>query len=146
MTSLAEIERLVRARASSRCEYCRMHQCLQGATFHVEHIQPRSRGGPFTLENLALACPGCNLHKSDRSEYQPVERAVSVPLFHPRQDTWAEHFAWDEYELIGLSETGLATIECLQLNHERRVRIRQAEGMFDLFPPDDAQDEGDESE
>jgi hypothetical protein len=32
--------------------------------------------------------------------------------------------------------TGRATIAALDLNHERRIRIRQAEQMFGLFPPD----------
>jgi 5-methylcytosine-specific restriction endonuclease McrA len=43
-----------------------MHQSLQGATFHIEHVIPRVRGGTSELENLALACPSCNLHKADR--------------------------------------------------------------------------------
>jgi len=36
-----------------------MHESLQGATFHVEHIVPRSAGGSDTMDNLALACPSC---------------------------------------------------------------------------------------
>jgi len=51
--SQAEIFRLVRERAGDRCEYCRMHQALQGATFHLEHITPGSCGGATALENLA---------------------------------------------------------------------------------------------
>ena len=35
MTTRREIERRVAMRAVGRCEYCRMHQSLQGATFHV---------------------------------------------------------------------------------------------------------------
>lgn len=35
-----------------------MHQSLQGATFHIEHIVPHTKGGAETLANLALACPG----------------------------------------------------------------------------------------
>lgn len=61
--SLAE---LVAERAGQRCEYCRMHQELQGAVFHVEHIVPRSLGGSDDLDNLAWACPGCNLTKANR--------------------------------------------------------------------------------
>ena len=46
-----------------------MHQSLQGATFHVEHITPRStRGRQRDLANPAWCCPACNLHKSDRIE------------------------------------------------------------------------------
>ena len=56
-TSWAETVRAVEARAKQRCEYCRMHQALQGATFHVEHILPTSAGGSDELSNLAWACP-----------------------------------------------------------------------------------------
>ena len=65
-TSWAETIRQVIARARGRCEYCRMHQSLQGATFHIEHVSPQSAGGADTPDNLALACPGCNLAKSNR--------------------------------------------------------------------------------
>jgi hypothetical protein len=43
MSSWSEHAREVETRAGSRCEYCRMHQALQGATFHVEHILNHSR-------------------------------------------------------------------------------------------------------
>ena len=55
----AALAALVKERAEHRCEYCRMSQSLQGATFHIEHILPRSHGGTTHLANLALACPGC---------------------------------------------------------------------------------------
>ncbi|HEV3039470.1 MAG TPA: HNH endonuclease [Candidatus Angelobacter sp.] len=32
-----------------------MHESLQGATFHVEHIIPKSKGGESSLENLAFS-------------------------------------------------------------------------------------------
>jgi len=63
----AALATLVRDRAGHRCEYCGMSQSLQGATFHLKHIIPLTCGGATTAENLALACPSCNLHKSDRS-------------------------------------------------------------------------------
>ena len=137
MTSVAERDNLVRQRAVLRCEYCRMHQSLQGGTFHVEHILPASRGGDSELSNLALACPGGNLHKSNRVEFVDPLSGEIAPLFHRRQGTWREHFDWDEFEIIGLTPTGRATVAALKFNDTRRISIRQAEKMFDLFPPDD---------
>ncbi len=137
MTSWSEIEQNVQQRAEGRCEYCRMHQSLQGATFHVEHIIPRSRGGPSQLDNLAWACPSCNLHKSNRVEVPSSERGEVVPLFQPRTDNWRDHFRWEGYHIVAQSSVGQATIEALGLNHERRIKIRQAEELFDLFPPYD---------
>ena len=136
MTTLAELERLVRERAENRCEYCGMHQSLQGGTFHIEHVIPRCRNGPTDEANLALACPGCNLQKTNRVEVSDPETGRCTDLFHPRRQVWKEHFRWDDFEIVGTTATGRATVAALRLNDERRVRIRQAEKMFDLFPTD----------
>ena len=93
MISQAELERQVEHRAGRRCEYCRMHQSLQGATFHLEHVIPKSRGGITELSNLAWACPGCNLRKSDRVEIVDSSTGGAVALFHPRLHIWHEHFS-----------------------------------------------------
>jgi len=136
MTTSSQIEREVAWRAAGRCEYCRMHQALQGATFHVEHVTPRSRGGASHLDNLAWACPGCNLRKSDRIEAPDPETGQFVSLFDPRDNDWGEHFRWDGYRVVGLTAVGRATVEAFDLNHSRRIRIRRAEELFALFPPD----------
>ena len=135
MTPHGELERQVEQRASGRCEYCLMHQSLQGATFHVEHVIPRSLGGASSLENLAWACPSCNLHKSNRVEVRPAEGVELIPLFNPRTDEWTVHFRWNAYEILGNSPVGWVTVETLRFNDERRIRIRQAEELFGLFPP-----------
>jgi hypothetical protein len=112
-----------------------MSQSLQGASFHVEHIVPRSHGGVTTDENLALACPGCNLHKSDRvAAIDPVTGSEAA-LFHPRRDRWSDHFTWDGIHVVGMSATGRATLAALEMNYPRRLRIREAEATFGLFPP-----------
>ena len=136
MTSQAELQRQVEHRAGGRCEYCRMHQSLQGAAFHLEHVIPKSRGGVTEFSNLAWACPGCNLHKSDRVEIPDPDTGVMVALFSPRLHAWHEHFAWDDYQIVGLTPMGRALIAAFHLNHDRRIRIRQAEQLFGLFPPE----------
>jgi hypothetical protein len=111
-----------------------MHQSLQGSTFHIEHIIPRSKGGQTDLTNLTLACPSCNLHKADRLvAVDPVTRA-SVTLFHPLQQVWSDHFQFGGYEIQGRTPVGRATVAALDLNHPRRQRIRAAEEKFGLFP------------
>ncbi len=135
MTSWAGLVRAVAARAGDRCEYCRMHQALQGATFHVEHTVPSSHGGADDLANLAWACPACNLHKADRTSAVDPDSGTVVPLFNPRTDCWSDHFAWQEYKIVGLTPIGRAAILALDLNHSRRVMIRRAEEMFGLFAP-----------
>jgi hypothetical protein len=114
-----------------------MHQALQGATFHVEHVIPRCLGGSTKLENLAWACPSCNLHKFNRIEARAPGIQDAVPLFNPRIDQWNEHFRWDGYVVIGQTPVGQVTIDALLLNLDRRIKIRHAEALFDLFPPSD---------
>lgn len=130
-----EVVRLVEVRAGQRCEYCRMHQSLQGANFHVEHIIPRSRGGTDDPDNLALACPSCNLHKSDRTEATDPESNETTPLFNPRRDRWKDHFRWDGYRIVGLTPLGRVSAAALDFNHPRRLLIRHAEELLELFPP-----------
>lgn len=45
-----------------RCQYC-------GARDHltIDHVQPRSRGGRDTWENLVTACTDCNSRKGSRT-------------------------------------------------------------------------------
>lgn len=115
-----------------------MHQALQGATFHIEHIVPKTAGGETVSSNLALACPGCNLHKSDRILVADPDSSDFVPLFNPRIDVWSQHFDWSGYRLLGKSQIGRATISALHLNSERRLRIREVEERFGLFPPQES--------
>jgi hypothetical protein len=131
----SDLESQVKARAGDRCEYCRMHQSLQGATFHLEHVIPRVRGGEAFLDNLPWACPSCNLHKSDRTEAADPQTGEVVSLFSPRTDDWSDHFEWSGNELMAQTAVARATIASLNLNHPRRLRIREAEQMFELFPP-----------
>ncbi|HXE54340.1 MAG TPA: HNH endonuclease signature motif containing protein [Tepidisphaeraceae bacterium] len=133
MSLSVEIIRLVEARAAGRCEYCRMYQVLQGATFHVEHILPRSKGGTTEPGNLAWCCPSCNLHKASRVEGTDPHDGSIVPLYHPRRDAWTEHFRIENYRAIGLTAVGRATIELLRFNEPRRLRIRKAEELIGLL-------------
>lgn len=45
-----------------KCAYC--GSGLQG--YHVDHIIPLSKGGSNWPDNICLACPSCNMSKSDR--------------------------------------------------------------------------------
>jgi hypothetical protein len=49
-----------------------------------------------------------------------------APLFHPRQQHWGDHFQWsqDYLTVVGLTPTGRATVEALQLNRPGVVNLR----------------------
>jgi hypothetical protein len=69
------------------------------------------------LENLALACPGRNLHKAGRvSAIDPVTEE-EVQLFHPILQLWSDHFRFKGYQVDGLTAVGRATVDALDLNH-----------------------------
>jgi hypothetical protein len=121
------LRRDVEQRAKGRCEYCQSPAKYSTQTFALEHIIPRSQGGNTSLDNLALACQGCNNHKYNKLKSgDPVTQQL-VDLFHPRQQSWQEHFTWDErFELIiGLTATGRATVEALQLNRPELMNLRR---------------------
>ncbi|HEY3854830.1 MAG TPA: HNH endonuclease signature motif containing protein [Verrucomicrobiae bacterium] len=135
MSAAAELFRTVRARADGRCQYCLMHESLQGATFHVEHVTPRCKGGLSDLSNLALACPGCNLRKSSRTTAVDPATGKAAQLFHPVAQRWWDHFRLDGCQVEGSTAEGRGTVHALDLNHFRRLRIREVEKSFGLFPP-----------
>ena len=101
------LSRAVRARAQARCQYCLMDESLQGATFHVEHVIPQCKGGGADLENLVLACPGCNLHKASKTTAADPATGVETPLFHPVRQVWSEHFRFRGYQIEGVTAFGL---------------------------------------
>ncbi len=128
------LRRLVIRRAENRCEYCGLSQAGQEATFHIDHIIPLSLGGKTAAENLALACVSCSLRKSARITFIDPDVGLEVRLFHPRQDVWANHFAWEGTRLIGLTSTGRATIAALDLNRTLILAIREEESKLGRHP------------
>jgi hypothetical protein len=127
----------VAIRAFRICEYCRCSEKFSSTPFSVEHIIPRSLGGTNDLSNLAFACMGCNNIKFTKTTGFDIETNSIVPLFHPRNDVWAEHFVWDSSLLliIGLTPIGRASIESLKLNREELQYIRSVMFLMGEHPP-----------
>ena len=72
----------VRARASGRCEYCRMEEAWEPFySYHLEHIIARQHGGPDDLENLAYACHHCNLLKGPNLTSLDPDTGAITELF-----------------------------------------------------------------
>jgi 5-methylcytosine-specific restriction endonuclease McrA len=49
-----------------RCWWC---GCDIGDAYHIDHRVPLSKGGSNAPDNLVIACPTCNLSKSDKTHY-----------------------------------------------------------------------------
>ncbi|MDX1524443.1 MAG: HNH endonuclease signature motif containing protein [Anaerolineae bacterium] len=93
----------------------------------VEHIKPRGQSGKTSIDNLALACQGCNSHKYTKTKSHDPVSGTPVKLYHPRQQRWEDRFRWsDDFRLmVGVTAIGRATIEALQLNRAGLVNLRQ---------------------
>jgi 5-methylcytosine-specific restriction endonuclease McrA len=52
--------RAVFARDGQRCQYCNR------PAENIDHVIPRSRGGPHTWENVVASCRPCNARKENR--------------------------------------------------------------------------------
>ena len=128
----------VRARADGACEYCRLPEVLSGASFHIEHIVPSSRGGVDEESNLALSCPRCNMHKGDRIHADDPRTGRRARLFNPRKDPWSVHFRWsrDRRKIVGRTAVGRATVRALDFNSKMRQRLRAIwrDRLRDMFP------------
>src|SRR4051794_36194691 len=73
--------RAVFARDDHRCQYC------GAAAENIDHVIPRSRGGPHTWENVVAACRPCNARKEDRLVHEAGMALRKRPPA-PRELTW----------------------------------------------------------
>ena len=60
-------------RDGNRCAYC------GGTATTIDHVMPRSRGGPTTWENCVAACGDCNRVKADRTPGEAGMRLRTRP-------------------------------------------------------------------
>ena len=117
----------VRERAGNACEYCHLHQDDSPlAALHLEHIIPKIHGGEDHLDNLALACIDCNLHKGTNLTGIDPQTGVITELFHPRRQTWGDHFEWFGIYLSGKSAIGRTTVRVLNMNSDDQLALRSS--------------------
>jgi 5-methylcytosine-specific restriction endonuclease McrA len=73
--------RAVFARDGHRCQYC------GSAAENIDHIIPRSKGGPHAWDNVVAACRPCNTRKRDRMLDETGMHLRRKPTT-PRERTW----------------------------------------------------------
>jgi 5-methylcytosine-specific restriction endonuclease McrA len=90
----------VLARDRDTCQYCGQQPGRSQLT--VDHILPRSRGGPTTWDNVVTACRECNHRKGGRTP----EEASMILMTVPRQPQYVafallgeleRHDVWRKY-------------------------------------------------
>ena len=118
------VRNLVRQRAGEHCEYCRLSEGAVDVPFHVEHIVAKQHGGDDSESNLALACDRCNLSKGPNLAGIDSETGEIIPLFNPRKQSWDEHFLLKGVTIVGITATGRATVQVLNMNAKRPLQLR----------------------
>ena len=71
----------------------------------LEHIWPRNHGGGNAIENLAIACAGCNREKGGRHDHKletdPRLREIVAELQRRRKERWRDPAEVGMTERIG---------------------------------------------
>ncbi len=132
-----ELRRLLAERDKNYCVYCLTSEENCGLRMHVDHIIPETAGGKTTFDNLCLACFSCNVYKSATQTGLDPLTQIMVPLFHPLQQNWHDHFTWDESKtkIIGLTPCGRATVLILQMNNPTVIKARRRWVSAGWHPP-----------
>jgi hypothetical protein len=101
----------------------------------IDHVIPVSRGGKTILSNLCLACRTCNGCKwKITTSHDPLTNRV-VKLFIPIVTSGRSISSGaNGIHLIGLTATGRATIEALQMNNQLIVNLRSLWVVLGLHP------------
>lgn len=82
-SSVRLTRRNIYLRDGHRCQYCARQLPLR--ELNLDHVMPRSRGGPMSWENLVCSCKVCNLRKGGRT---PVEAGMHL-LRRPVRPRWS---------------------------------------------------------
>lgn len=129
-----KLRTLVFDRAGGRCEYCLLHQDDTFSRHPIDHIVPVVHGGETNETNLALACTTCNSAKGPNlTGLDPLSGSVAA-LFNPRQQRWERHFRLEGATIVGLTQTGRATVRVLRMNSIKRVDERLYLQMSQRYP------------
>lgn len=132
-----ELRRQLEETDDHRCAYCFTLQANSGQRMVPDHIIPMSKGGETAFANLCFSCRLCNEFKGSCTAWADPLTGEVVPLYHPRQQKWSDHFAWDGSGaiVIGVTAVGRATVVRLQMNHEVIIPARRKWVSAGWHPP-----------
>lgn len=83
------------ARDRNRCQYC--GSLFPSSELSIDHVRPRSQGGPDTWENLVCACVRCNSRKGGRTPDQARMRLIAPPKRPRRNPMISVRLGHDKY-------------------------------------------------
>lgn len=115
----------VAERADHTCEYCKIKEQDTALGCAIDHIISLKHGGSNEAENLAYACVFCNRYKGSDIGSIIWETKEFVRFYHPRWDSWHEHFEQKDDFIHPLTPIGIVTAKILGFNEPNRLLERQ---------------------
>lgn len=82
-------------RDEHRCQYCAKR--FPSHQLSLDHIMPRSRGGPDNWENIVCACLSCNVRKGGRTPNEAGMQLLQKPTRPSRSPTMNRQLNLDKY-------------------------------------------------
>ena len=83
-------------RDEMRCQYCGHRFGLHKLS--LDHVMPRSRGGPTTWENIVASCLDCNVRKGGRTPQEAGMKLMQLPRKPARNPLLSQHLSTQKYE------------------------------------------------
>ncbi|AYF22090.1 HNH endonuclease [Vibrio parahaemolyticus] len=118
----SDVKALLKQEAKNKCMYCES-KVSHVSYEHIEHIKPKAKDKypnlTFEWQNLGLACPVCNMNKSD--EYDQ-----NLPFLDPFNDEPSEHLYAAGPYVFGRAgqKRGQLTEKVIELNRMDLVEQR----------------------
>ncbi|GAB4544460.1 MAG: HNH endonuclease [Phycisphaerales bacterium] len=84
------------ARDKNQCQYC--GHAFPTSELSIDHVEPRSQGGPDTWENLVCACVRCNAKKGGRTPAQARMSLIRQPRRPKRNPLISVRLGQERYE------------------------------------------------
>jgi len=89
------------ARDGNRCQYC--NKKFAPHELSMDHVVPRSRGGPATWENIVTACLRCNVRKGGRTPQgagMPLVKQPERPRTSPLLNTKLSNRKYESWRIF----------------------------------------------
>jgi len=84
-------------RDEHRCQYCGVR--YSSPRLSLDHVIPKSRGGPETWENIVCACLKCNVDKGGRTPDEAGMPLLNEPVKPKRSPLLSRQLTQRKYEI-----------------------------------------------
>ena len=104
--------------AEYKCEYCGVE--VNNQTAIIDRKIPLSKGGSSDIENLAIACPKCNIFKADK-----LLGSISNPVVESAAKLWIHAYIKSPVvtALVSIFVGIAVSLIVYQAEHARKVKI-----------------------